>query len=183
MERMQYIPASQDILQKNTEILQSAHAGRISSREEIIQVHTLLQEEFISRGGLIRDVSVDEMIELSQNGGEIWRYKKNQQTLAAFTLTPLTGQLGNWWYINHGVVRNDLRHQGGQIMTDLLISCLSSPRTPERYLVISVVRKIFQRLGFSQVDLFDLNRIDGTMSQIIQKKLRPDIAVNLFIKI
>jgi len=156
---------------------------RTLSDEHIQQTHALMAPSFVSRGGDIRDIDISELTDIARNKGELWTASDNQIVYAACTLLPITGNITQWEYLNHGIVAPQERYKGGKIMETLLRSCLKQPRNIQAYFTISTAQSIFTRLGFIDTDITSLACIDKTIAEITNQKLRPGTNASIFIKI
>jgi len=153
------------------------------SEERMYQAHALMVPEFISRGGNIRDIEIDELFDLARIHGELWTASDNGQVLASFTLLTLTGNRSRWGYLNHGIVAPEKRHQGGMLMETLLRSCLNKQRNMNAYFTISTAQSIFSRLGFIHTDIATLEQIDPAIAEITKHKVRPNTHAVILSKI
>ena len=179
METMQSIPTKEHL---STE----ANSGSLifeqtRSDEMISHVFSLMQPEFIPEGGNLRELSLERLTEIANRDGELWIAREGNRLLSCQTVTPLPGQFGNWSYLNYGVVAPEERHQGGQIIENLIKTCVNVPRETAGFVVITVARGIFARNGFSQIDVEGLNRIDPIIARIINEKIRPDKESYIFV--
>ena len=162
-------------LDPNSEpISQELTFDRVFKPDMLVQIHAILSPEFSSRGGNIRDIPLSGLTDLTSGPGEVWAAFQNCIPVACLTITPLEGSTGIWWYLNHGVIIPGLRYQGGQIMENLVRTCISTPRKDTRYVVITVAPGHILRAGFSEIDPLTLSETDPDLAYIVTQKLRPD---------
>ncbi len=163
----------------NTEVKDKLTIKRVSDKCEIERIHKLMSDEFMSNGGNLKDLTKEELEEIAKKKGELWAAIINGGIVAAYTLIPISGNEKTWWYINHGVLEKEYRHQG--IMEKLHRVRLCKKNT-DNYIVISVVRRIFENLGFKQIEPDKLESVDNVLAEIIIGKLRPNIKSYIYIK-
>ncbi len=145
-------------------------------------VHAILEQEFISRGGNIRDITTTQLQDFISSGGQVWAAHREGEPLAVCTIQPMMG-LQPWLYINNGVVVPSERHKQSGMMDGLLAETLAANGWTKHYFVISVVAGIFTRLGFNEVVPETLDAIDPIIAHIVRGKLRPGKESHIFIRI
>ncbi len=152
----------------------------LKKEPEIRQVYQLMEPEFISNGGLLRDISISDLNRISEESGEVWGAYNGDDLVAAFTVSTIEGKSSGWRYLNHGVVALQQRHRGGKVMEKLIAECVSlNPDCP--HIVLTVARGIFTRSGFSEIDIDDLKRIDSAVGEIMEGKRRQDTKSYIYI--
>lgn len=166
-----------DVLHKSlgVHMIHPFDANRLS------QVHTFLMAEAMSAGGNIRDKTVFDIEQFVRTGGQIWTMTNGADIVAVQTFEPMQGASMPWWYINNGVTHPDWRNQG--ISTQIIDTALRhNDRARTGYVVIYVRRGLFERLGFSEINLFELLSIDLMIGTIVRGKLRNGKEAHIFIK-
>ncbi len=149
----------------------------------IFALHRLLQPEFISNGGLIRDLTPEELMTFSSRGGSVWASIDTKgEVLAGHTILPFRGSGATWHYFNHGVVHPSRRHQGGEILQSLLQQAIHSLPAEDGCFTITVARTIFRRLGFVEASTEELLAIDPAIAEVVKQKLRPGHSAAVMIR-
>ena len=155
----------------------------IQSEEDIALAWALMCPEFVSAGGNLRDQSVSEFSSFVTENGELWTANQKEKLLASLTLERLEGNEQDWIYINNGVVIPELRRTGSGVMDTLLETALNDQPPESQLIVLTVTWGIFDRLGFQEVSLGELCKIDPCIGQRIQQKIRPNKAVHIGIRL
>lgn len=147
----------------------------ISGGALLEEAHLLMDAERLSAGGNIRDKSVEDLEQLSGNGGKIWGWLEGDRLLSVFT----TEEVAGWTYLNNGVTHPEARGRG--IVGTLLTRAMEAdPRG--QFIVIYVRQGLFERLGFTEVTADGLVEIDPMIGTIIRNKLRHGKEAHIFIK-
>ncbi len=152
-----------------------------NKKTEINQILFLLEPEFISRGGNLRDLNLTGIQNILRDG-EFWlAFNQRREIIAGLSLTLFTNSDPQpWSYLNHAVVRPDYRHQG--VMTELIKHLLLSKRPSASYFAISVSKTIFQANGFRLLSLEQLINLNKSLAEVVFYKLRPGTAPYIFVK-
>ena len=141
--------------------------------EELIRgALTLMQPEFMSTGGNLRDTDLDSLHQFLSLRGQLWVAHNDKNVMAASTIEAIPGKDRCWYYINNGVVAPDYRRRTSGVMDQLLSTAIAAVGEQEWYVVISVVWGIFERLDFKQVNVEQLYSIDPVIADIVEHKLR-----------
>lgn len=139
--------------------------------------------EFISNGGLLRDLTVEELLDYDTRGGTVWgALDSHNQVLAGFTVLPFQGMNGIWHYFNYGIVRPALRHRGGRVIGSLIETALRALPREQGCFVISVAHSIFLAQGFEKVTPEDVEAIDPIIARVIRDKLRPNHLATILVR-
>lgn len=148
----------------------------------VAQAFQLMEAEYQTNGGNLKDKSPEELNELISSRGQLWVASQENRVIATHTIEAVLGDKGLWLYLNNGVVASDLRHQSSGVMDQLLKTAMTNQTLSDRFFVISVVWGMFERLGFKKVTLAELAQLDPTIASIVTKKIRPGTVVHLGIK-
>lgn len=152
------------------------------SEEHMASVLKIMAPEFITRGGCLRDQTITSFKEFVHGRGQLWIAQFKTDIIASLTLEKLEGDLGQWKYINNGIVAAQWRQKGSGIMDNLLVSALRAQSSTDRFVVISIVWSMFKRLGFNEISLNDLQSMDKRIGIQIAGKIRQGKKVWIGIK-
>lgn len=145
------------------------------------QAYALIHAERLSAGGNIRDKTREDLKSLINQGGQLWGWVENSAVLSVQTLEWKQGD-HSWWYLNNGVTRPDMRGRG--ITSQLLACSIRANQRPDvGFIVIYVRQNLFERLGFREVAVDELEGIDKPIGAIIRGKLRQGKEAHILIKI
>ncbi|MDH5533449.1 MAG: hypothetical protein OEX81_03425 [Candidatus Pacebacteria bacterium] len=148
----------------------------------VTQAINLMEAEYQREGGNLRDKSAEELDELVSVRGQLWTASINEEVIATHTIEAVEGETDLWMYLNNGVVSPLYRNQSSGVMDMLLDTAMSEQTLSNNFFVISVVWGIFDRLGFTELTLEELEKIDPVIAGIVAKKIRPGTKVHLGIK-
>lgn len=153
---------------------------KLVSDANISEFYQLLVPEFISNGGNIRDIDTVALKLITQTGGELWGIEDKGALVSGCSVLPVEGENSLWWYLNHGVTKDEYRKQG--IIQILIRELLRKQRYSSNYFVFSVARRAFLENGFNEVTIEELSSIDKKIGDIARSKWRPDNPAHIFIR-
>ena len=151
---------------------------RVSTEESKVFLN-LLSSEFMSKGGNIRDLTIDDLSFLATKG-QVWIAYDKDILVSGITLQPFIGSSGDWWYFNNAVTLQNYRGQG--IVEKLVSSVTQTQPLESNYFVLTVTKGPFLRNGFNIVTVPELALLDETNAQIAAKKIRPDNPATICIR-
>lgn len=146
--------------------------SRVVDDLSLDKVHQLLEPEFLSIGGNIRDISYEELCVFARDRGEIWAAFANGEAVACLSLLPIAGEKAMWTYVNHGVSHPSIRGRRLGIQDQLLQKAMADSSAGP-FLVLTVAKTIFTQAGFREVTLPELAGIDPGIGAVVGGKLRP----------
>jgi hypothetical protein len=166
---------------------ESIHDNRIYALPEVItelpwleKAQELMNSERLSSGGNIRDKTLEDLVHLKENGGQIWACKHDMEILSVCTLEPIVGK-HNWLYINNGVTKPTARGYG--LSGQLVASAVQHNEQPDILFFALYVRQgLFERLGFREISQKQLAEIDPIVGNIVANKIRPDKPAHIFVR-
>jgi ribosomal protein S18 acetylase RimI-like enzyme len=153
-------------------------AVRIMDDELVASAHELMQKEFMSAGGNLRDKPAEDLWKLMRDGGQLWGWLESGRLLSVCTAEATKG----WWYLNNGVTAPEARGRGlsGKLVENVIENGIGHRAN---FVVIYVRRGLFERLGFSEVTVEGLAAIDQDVAALIAGKLRPGKESHIFVKL
>ncbi len=160
------------------ERMAEGRAVRIIDDELVAQAHELMQKEFMSAGGNLRDKPAEDLWKLMRDGGQLWGWLEAGRLLSVCTAESAKG----WWYLNNGVTALEARGRGlcGKLVESVIENGVGDRAN---FVVIYVRRGLFERLGFSEVTVDALAVIDQDVAAMIAGKLRPGKESHIFVKL
>lgn len=164
-------------LRRKSEQIPPVRYEQVDQLELIEATHQLMQSEFMSVGGNIRDISLKEWEELALEKGEVWAVVSDSEILASLSVVSTFGEKGEWRYINHGVVSEQLRGQRSGVMDQLLESAVLSGKDMPHF-VITLALTMFEKSGFTEVNMQEIEEIDPVIAEVVRQKLRPKNQLN-----